>query len=67
MAASDFAHSLSSPALAWNADGSPSFEAFGLAAASQLLNAGSVPAGELPFDAAGYYVGAPDLGAVEKR
>ena len=48
-----------------NADGSPNLTAFRLATGSDLVNAGVMPPGTLPFDAAGYYVGAPDLGAVE--
>ena len=38
-----------------------------LAAGSDLLNAGVVPAGALPYDATTAYVGAPDLGAVEAK
>ena len=46
-------------------DGSPSFAPFALAKTSDLVDAGVVPDGDLPFVAASYYVGAPDLGAVE--
>jgi hypothetical protein len=61
----DFAAALSSPKLSRNSDGSLNLAAFALAAGSDLLNAGVVPAGELPFAAASYYHGTPDLGAVE--
>lgn len=61
----DFAASLAAPRLSRRADGSPDMDAFRLAPGSKLINAGAVPAGELPFDAVKYYVGAPDLGAVE--
>ncbi len=62
--AADFALPLGNPVIARNADGSLDLSAFGLAAGSDLINAGVVPAGTLPFDAA-YYKDAPDLGAVE--
>lgn len=65
--AQDFAGSLSNVNVTRNADGSPSFSVFALAAGSDLINAGKVPDGTLPFDASSYYVGAPDLGAVEAR
>jgi pectate lyase-like protein len=63
--AADFAASLSAPKVQRRADGSPDMDAFRLAAGSKLINAGAAPSGELPFEAAKYYVGAPDLGAVE--
>lgn len=63
--AADFAAPLSAPDIRRRADGSPDMGAFRLAAGSKLINAGVVPAGELPFEASGYYAGAPDLGAVE--
>lgn len=63
--AGDFGRSLSGPKLARNADGSLSFAAFALAPTSDLVNAGVLPPGALPFDAASYYSDAPDLGAVE--
>ena len=63
--AADFASSLASAKLVRAADGAPSFAPFGLAAGSDLIDAGAVPAGTLPFTPADYYVGAPDLGAVE--
>ena len=65
--AADFASSLASAKVTRAADGTPSFAPFGLAAGSDLVNAGAVPAGALPFDATDYYVGTPDLGAVETR
>jgi len=65
--ASDFASSLASPKPARSPDGSLNFTPFALAAGSALVNAGILPDGALPFDAASYYVGAPDLGAVELR
>jgi hypothetical protein len=64
VSAADFAHPLASPTVKRNADGSIDFSPFALAAGSDLLNAGVVPAGDLPFDKS-YYVGTPDLGAVE--
>ncbi len=63
----DFANSLANPKVTRNADGSLNFSIFGLASGSDLLNAGKLPDGALPFDAASYYVGTPDLGAVEAR
>jgi pectate disaccharide-lyase len=63
--AADFASSLAAPSITRNPDGSPSFTPFALASGSDLVNAGQVPAGALPFEAASYYSGAPDLGAVE--
>jgi hypothetical protein len=65
--AQDFANSLANPKVARNADGSLNFAIFGLASGSDLVNAGKLPDGALPFDAASYYVGTPDLGAVEAR
>ncbi|HEV8549385.1 MAG TPA: right-handed parallel beta-helix repeat-containing protein [Polyangiaceae bacterium] len=65
VAASDFASSLANAKPTRNADGSLNFAPFALAAGSALVNAGVVPAGALPFDAASYYAGAPDVGAVE--
>jgi hypothetical protein len=65
--AADFAVSLTNPTVTRAADGSVVLTIFRLAAGSDLANAGSVPAGTLPFDAAGYYQGAPDLGAVETQ
>jgi hypothetical protein len=64
VSAADFAHPLADPTLKRNADGSIDFSPFALAAGSDLLNAGVMPAGDLPFDTS-YYVGTPDLGAVE--
>jgi hypothetical protein len=65
--ADDFAVSLAAPELARNADGTPSFAPFALAPASDLVDAGVIPPGALPFDAASYYRARPDLGAVEVR
>jgi len=67
VSAADFAASLASPKIARNADGNLSLAPFALAPGSDLVNAGVVPAGTLPFDPATYYVEAPDLGAVELR
>jgi hypothetical protein len=64
VSAADFAHPLASAKITRNADGSIDFSPFALAAGSDLINAGVVPAGTLPFDAS-YYQGNPDLGAVE--
>jgi hypothetical protein len=63
--AADFAAALTSPSLTRAADGSLNLAPFALAQGSDLANAGVTPPGTLPFAAAGYYVGAPDLGAVE--
>jgi len=65
--AADFASALQNAKVVRGTDGSPSFAPFALATGSDLIDAGAVPAGALPFDAASYYVSAPDLGAVEKR
>lgn len=65
--AADFASSLADPKIGRNADMSLDFAPFALAPASDLVNAGVVPPGDLPFDSASYYVGTPDLGAVESR
>lgn len=61
----DFAGSLSNPSLKRAANGSLDLTVFALAGGSDLINAGVVPSGELPFDAS-YYHGKPDLGAVEQ-
>lgn len=45
--------------------GAPDLSVFRLAAGSKLRDAGSLPEGPLPFEAARYYAGAPDPGAVE--
>jgi hypothetical protein len=63
--AADFASSLVAPSIARQADQSPNFAPFALATTSDLVDAGAVPPGDLPFDAASYYKSAPDLGAVE--
>ncbi len=65
--AADFATMLAAPSVPRKADGSPDFSAFALASGSDLRDAGVTPPGTLPFDAASYYVGTPDLGAVEAR
>ena len=67
--AADFASSLASPpaTIPRAADGSLDLSFFRLASGSDLVNAGAVPAGALPFDATSAYAGAPDLGAVESR
>jgi hypothetical protein len=65
--AADFAGSLTSPTITRAADGSLVLTSFRLAAGSDLANAGAIPAAPLPFDAAGYYLGTPDLGAVESQ
>jgi ribulose-5-phosphate 4-epimerase/fuculose-1-phosphate aldolase len=46
------------------ADGSLDLSVFALAPGSDLVDAGAVPPGELPFDA-NYYRARPDVGAVE--
>ena len=67
--AADFASSLSSPpaTIPRAADGSLDLSFFRLASASDLVNAGVVPAGTLPFDPATAYSGMPELGAVETK
>jgi hypothetical protein len=65
--AADFAASLANPSVTRSADGAVVLTIFRLATGSDLLDAGSVPTGPLPFDAGGYYKGAPDLGAVETQ
>jgi hypothetical protein len=40
---------------------------FKLASGSDLIDAGVVPSGTLPFTAASYYIGNPDLGAYETQ
>jgi hypothetical protein len=66
VAASDFAASLAALKVARNpATGAPDLSVFRLAAGSKLRDAGALPPGEMPFDTAAYYAGAPDLGAVE--
>ena len=64
--AADFAASLANPTVTRNADGSIVLTIFRLAAGSDLINAGAVPAGTLPFDAAGYYRG-PRISARSRR
>jgi hypothetical protein len=64
VAAADFASALGTPLLKRDAMGNLDLSAFALAPASKLIDAGAMPAGMLPFDAA-YYHGKPDLGAVE--
>lgn len=47
-------------------DGTPNLGGFAkLVAGNQLIDAGDVPVQPLPFDPATYYIGDPDLGAVE--
>jgi Right handed beta helix region len=65
VSAADFAAPLDDPKIARAADHSLDFSAFGLASGSDLINAGVVPDGDLPFDPASAYHGKPDLGAVE--
>ena len=65
--AADFATSLANPTVTRAADGSVVLSGFRLAAGSDLANAGTVPTGGLPFDAANYFQGSPDLGAVESQ
>ena len=67
--AADFMSALSKPpaSIPRAADGTLDLSFFRLAAGSDLLNAGVVPAGGLPYDASTAYSGAPDLGAVEAR
>jgi hypothetical protein len=60
----DFAHDLGQTEIKRNADGSPDLSVFALASGSDLINAGVMPAGMLPFPASDYK-DAPDLGAVE--
>jgi hypothetical protein len=63
--AEDFASSLSKPSITRAADGILEFTPFKLATGSDLINAGVIPSGELPFDAT-YYHDNPDLGSVEQ-
>jgi hypothetical protein len=60
----DFAGPLTTIMLVRKPDGSLDLRPFALAPGSRLINAGSMPAGALPFDASAF-TGAPDLGAVE--
>jgi hypothetical protein len=62
----DFASPLDKAKIARLADHSLDFTPFQLAAGSDLVNAGVLPAGDLPFDASAYK-GNPDLGAVETQ
>ena len=63
--AGDFAHSLANPSdHAQRRRQHRCGRAFELKSGSDLINAGVVPGGTLPFDAS-YYQGNPDLGAVE--
>lgn len=66
--AQDFAGALTTITLtlARKPDGSLDLSPFALAAGSRLIDAGSVPAGPLPFPATAFS-GTPDLGAVEWR
>jgi pectate disaccharide-lyase len=63
--AADFSAPLANGKPSRRPDGGLALEAFGLASGSKLINAGVLPAGELPFAADKYYGGAPDLGALE--
>jgi hypothetical protein len=65
VAAEDFANPLGSPSINRNPDGSLDFTPFTLSPNSDLINAGVIPSGDLPFAATDYH-GAPDLGAVEQ-
>jgi len=65
VSAEDFMSPLGNPTIGRNPDGSLDFTPFMLAPGSDLIAAGVVPDGTLPFDAA-YYHDTPDLGAVEK-
>lgn len=64
VSAGDFAMPLTAAMVQRAADGSPDFTSFALATGSHLIDAGVVPAGDLPFPSS-YFWGAPDLGAVE--
>jgi hypothetical protein len=66
VSAADFAAALDGAKVLRGADGSPDFTPFKLASGSDLIDAGALPAGALPFDPA-YYKGKPDLGAVESQ
>ena len=61
-----FRFPLSDPEITRSSDGNLDMSAFSLEPRSNLINAGVVPQGELPFDLS-YYVDAPDLGAVETQ
>ncbi len=63
--AADFANTLLGSTVSRNADGTLNFSIYKLVAGSDLLDAGVVPAGTLPFDPSTYYVGTPDLGPYE--
>jgi hypothetical protein len=66
VAASDITGSLARVRLARDETATLDFSPFTPAPGSPLIDAGSVPEGALPFEAA-YYRGKPDLGAVETR
>lgn len=66
VSAADFTGSVANPTIARGADGSLDFSPWKLASGSDLIGAGVMPAGSLPFDAS-YYQGVPDLGAVETQ
>ncbi len=64
--ASDFAVAPASMKVARSAaTGAPDLSVFRLAPGSKLRNAGVTPPAPLPYEAAAYYAGVPDLGAVE--
>lgn len=64
--AADFARPLAGLRVVRDAaTGAPDLSVFRLAAGSPLRDAGVVPEGALPYEAARYYVKTPDLGAVE--
>src|SRR5262249_46825064 len=65
--AGDFATPLAPARVTRGTNGSLDFSAFALAGGSDLRNAGVMPPGSPPFDAASHYSGAPDLGPVEVR
>lgn len=64
VSAGDFAVPLTAAMVQRAADGSPDFSPFALATGSHLIDAGVVPAGDLPFPSS-YFRGEPVLGGVE--
>ena len=64
--AADFAASLTNPTIKRLANGDLDFTVFMLAEGSDLIDAGVVPSGDLPFDPDRYYNNEPDLGAYEE-
>ncbi|NLD99487.1 MAG: hypothetical protein GX640_06395, partial [Fibrobacter sp.] len=63
--AADFAAPLKNIVIKRGSSGALDYTPFKLSAGSDLINAGILPSGTLPFTSNDYYIGVPDLGAVE--